>query len=74
MSKKLPSEAAPLDEPEWLFPYEYMLVGESFFIPTMRPAYMGYIIDTTSKKVGIKMKTFTCTENGVLGVRSWRMG
>jgi len=74
MSKKPPSEGAALDEPEWLFPYEFMLVGESFFIPTMRPAYMAYIIDTTSKKVGIKMKTFTYTENGVLGVRAWRIG
>jgi hypothetical protein len=74
MSKKLPTESAPLNEPEWLFPYEYMLVGESFFIPTMRPAYMGYIIDTTSKKAGVKIKAFTRREDGVLGVRAWRVG
>jgi len=50
-----------------------MDVGDSFFIPTMRPAYMAYVIDTTSKKSGIKCKCFTTTEKNVLGVRAWRI-
>ena len=33
-----------LSEPEWLFPFEVMEVGESFFVPTMKPAYMTYKI------------------------------
>jgi hypothetical protein len=50
-----------------------MEVGESFFMPTVRPAYAHYVIDKTSKKVGVVMKTYTMTEDGVLGVRSWRV-
>jgi hypothetical protein len=50
-----------------------MDVGDSFFIPTMRPAYMAYVIDTTAKKSGIKCKCFTTTEKNVLGVRAWRI-
>jgi hypothetical protein len=71
MSKKPPPEA-PYDEPEWLFPYSGMGIGDSFFVPTMKPAYMTYVIDTTAKKSGVKMKIFTRSEDGVLGVRAWR--
>jgi len=31
------------EEPEWIFPYDYMAIGESFFIPTLRPAQMTYV-------------------------------
>jgi len=48
-------------------------VGDSFFLPTMKPAYMSYIIDTTAKKAGVVMKVFTTTEKDVLGVRAWRI-
>jgi len=64
----------PPDEPEWIFPYTGMNIGDSFFIPTMRPAYMAYMIDTTSKKAGVKIKAYTTTKDGVLGVRAWRVG
>ena len=70
---KKPLEPAPVDEPEWLFPFEFMEVGDSFFIPTMRPAHLIYVIDLTSKKVGIKMKSYTRREKDILGVRSWRV-
>jgi len=72
MSKKTPSEV-PYDEPEWLFPYSGMNIGDSFFIPTMKPAYMTYVIDTTAKKFGVKIKVLTTTKDGVLGVRAWRI-
>ena len=65
---------ADFHEPEWIFPYEVMEIGDSFFMPTVRPAYGHYIIDITSKRVGIRMKTYTMIEDGVLGVRSWRIG
>lgn len=61
-------------EPEWIFPYQAMEIGDSFFMPTVRPAYGHYIIDVTSKRVEIRMKTHTVVEDGVLGVRSWRVG
>lgn len=64
----------PLEsEPEWLFPYDFMRVGDSFFIPTMRPSHMMYMIDLTSKKAGVAIKAFPRTEKGVLGVRAWRV-
>jgi len=72
MSKKNQPDA-PYDEPTWLFPYSGMDIGDSFFIPTMKPAYMTYVIDTSAKKYGIKVKVFTTTEDGVLGVRTWRI-
>lgn len=61
------------EEPEWLFPYSGMDIGDSFFIPTMKPAYMGYIIDTTAKNYGIRMKTFPVYHDGCIGVRAWRI-
>lgn len=63
----------PLDEPVWDLPFEGMDVGDSFFIPTMKPAYMTYVIDTRAKKAGYKVKIFTVTEKGILGVRAWRV-
>ena len=60
-------------EPEWVFPYEIMKVGDSFFMPTVRPAYGHYIIDVTSKRVDVVMKIYTVIEDDVLGVRAWRI-
>jgi hypothetical protein len=60
-------------EPEWIFPYLTMEVGDSFFMPTVRPAYGHYIIDVTSKRVDVVMKTHTVIEDDVLGVRAWRI-
>jgi hypothetical protein len=60
-------------EPEWIFPYLTMEVGDSFFMPTVRPAYGHYIIDVTSKRVDVVMKTHTVIEDNVLGVRAWRI-
>jgi hypothetical protein len=72
--KKNQDLLADFKEPEWIFPYEIMDVGDSFFMPTVRPAYGHYIIDLTSKRVDIRMKVFTAVEDGVLGVRAWRVG
>jgi len=50
-----------------------MEIGDSFFMPTMRPAYAHYIIDKTAKKSGVVMKTYTVREENILGVRAWRV-
>jgi hypothetical protein len=50
-----------------------MEVGDSFFIPTLKPAEMGYILDTRAKVAGIKVKSYAMTKDGLLGVRCWRM-
>ena len=72
MAKKL-DQLIDFSEPEWIFPYPIMEVGDSFFMPTVRPAYGHYIIDLTSKRVGLKLKMYTVVEDGVLGVRAWRI-
>jgi|APFre7841882654_1041346.scaffolds.fasta_scaffold65445_2 hypothetical protein len=62
------------EEPQWVLPYMAMEVGDSFFIPTMRPAKLMYIIDTSAKKYGIKVKSYITTEEGYYGIRTWRLG
>jgi hypothetical protein len=72
MSKKNPPPL-PYEEPEWVFPFHAMEIGDSFFIPTMKPAYFCYVIDTTAKKVGIKVKVYAASKDNALGVRAWRI-
>lgn len=62
-----------LTEPEWIFPFEGMLVGDSFFIPTLKPSPMIYSIETGAKRAGIKIKAFVTEKDGCLGVRAWRI-
>jgi hypothetical protein len=62
-----------IPEPEWVFPFEVMEVGESFFIPTLRFAEMIYAIDCGSKRAGIKVKSYIANKDGHIGVRTWRV-
>jgi hypothetical protein len=62
-----------VQEPEWIFPFEGMSVGESFFIPTLKPADMIFIVDTRAKVAKVRVKTFTSSKEGHLGVRVWRI-
>lgn len=64
---------ANLTEPEWIFPFEGMSVGDSFFIPTLKTSAMIYAIESGAKRVGIKVKTFVTMKDGCLGVRTWRI-
>ncbi len=59
-------------EPEWLLPYEGMEIGESFFVPTLRPAEFIYAADCGAKRVGIRVKCFVTTKDEYVGVRVWR--
>ena len=61
-------------EPEWLLPFEGMGIGDSFFIPTLRPAELIYSIDCGAKRVGIKVKAYVSAKDEKLGVRAWRIG
>lgn len=60
-------------EPVWAFPFEFMRVGESFFIATLKPAHMIYVIDTRAKDAKVKVKSYVSTKDGYLGVRVWRV-
>ena len=62
-----------LVEPEWVFPFQGMEVGDSFFIPTVRPAALLYVVDTRAKVYGIKVKVYPASKEGHLGVRVWRV-
>ena len=62
-----------IPEPEWVFPFESMEVGDSFFIPTLRFAEMLYAIDCGSKRAKIKVKSYIAAKDGHIGVRTWRI-
>jgi len=51
-----------------------MGIGDSFFIPTLKPSSMLYIIDTAAKRAQIRVKTYVTSKDGCLGVRTWRVG
>jgi ethanolamine utilization microcompartment shell protein EutL len=63
-----------LQEPEWVFPLDGMEVGDSFFVPTVKPAEMLYKIDTCAKVAKVRVKAFASSKEGHLGVRVWRVG
>ena len=62
-----------LQEPEWIFPFDGMEVGDSFFIPTVKPAEMLYRIDTCAKEAKVKVKAYTSSKDDHLGIRVWRV-
>jgi len=61
------------DDIEWVFPFEGMDVGDSFFVPTLKPSAIMYAIETGAKRAEIKVKAFITTKEGCLGVRVWRV-
>jgi hypothetical protein len=67
-------QSQSLTEPEWIFPFQGMDVGDSFFIPTVKPAILIYIVDSRAKAYGIRVKAYTSSKEGHLGVRVWRVG
>jgi hypothetical protein len=62
-----------IPEPEWVFPFEIMEVGDSFFIPTLRFAELIYAIDCGSKRAGIKVKSYVAVKDKHVGIRTWRI-
>jgi hypothetical protein len=50
-----------------------MEVGDSFFVPTLKPSALIYAIESGAKREGIRVKAFITTKEGNLGVRVWRM-
>jgi hypothetical protein len=71
--QEAPKEPERLKEPVWLFPFDGMEVGDSFFVPTLRPAHMNFVIDSRAKAAKIAVKIFATTKDGHLGVRVWRV-
>lgn len=63
-----------LSEPEWIFPFDAMEIGDSFFIPTLKPSELIYVADTRAKVAGLRVKAYPASKDGRLGVRVWRVG
>lgn len=61
------------NEPEWVFPFEGMEIGDSFFVPTLKPSPLIYAIECGAKRAKVKVKTFVTIKDGCLGVRAWRL-
>ena len=62
-----------LVEPEWILPFEGMQVGDSFFIPTLRPSELLYAVDCGAKRAKIRIKAFITVKGDAIGVRAWRI-
>lgn len=60
------------DKIEFILPFEGMSVGDSFFVPSLKPAELLYIIDTRAKIAGVRVKCFVTSSEGYMGVRVWR--
>jgi hypothetical protein len=60
-------------EPEWLYPFMGMGVGDSFFIPTMKSAEIIYSAMEAGKEYGIRVKAYASMKDGIMGVRVWRV-
>ncbi len=61
------------EEPEWGFPFQDMHVGDSFFIPTMKPASMIQAIQGGAKRLKIKVRAYITLKDNHIGVRCWRI-
>jgi hypothetical protein len=61
------------NEPEWIFPFEAMAIGDSFFIPTLHPEELIYAINCGAKRAKMRFRPFITTYNGLIGVRAWRI-
>ena len=61
------------NEPVWLFPFEGMEIGESFFIPTLKISEMIYAAETQAKKFGILVRAYASSKDDYMGIRVWRV-
>ncbi|MEI2419605.1 hypothetical protein V6O07_04980 [Arthrospira platensis SPKY2] len=55
------------------YPYAQLDVGDSFFVPGTTTKSLGSAAANAAKKLGVVFATRTVTENGVTGVRIWRV-
>jgi hypothetical protein len=60
-------------EIEWLFPFDSMQVGDSFFIPSIQTGPLIFSLERGAKKAGVRVKTQVVVEDKLMGVRTWRV-
>lgn len=62
------------NEPEFLLPFNYMRVGQSFFVPTTNPEVMLAVIqDCIRTHYTGNFRPAIYRYNGMNGVRVWRV-
>lgn len=58
---------------EWLFPFDSMQAGDSFFIPSVKTAELIFSIERGAKRSKVRVKTQIVIEDDLMGVRTWRL-
>lgn len=68
------SQTPPVnEEPEFVFPFDSMSSGESFFVPTLKPASMVYTVNRMAHLAKVRVRVYPATKDGLLGVRVWKL-
>lgn len=68
------SQTPPVsEEPEFILPFDWMSAGESFFIPTLKPAHMTYTVNQKAYSAKVRVRVYPTTKDGLLGVRVWKL-
>ena len=62
-----------MKEPEWVYPFLGMEVGDSFFIPTLTPSPITYSVIEAAKEQGLKIKVYPAMVDNIMGLRIWRI-
>lgn len=62
-----------LFEPEWIFPFDGMEIGDSFFIPTLNTSGMLFNIKEAARKSETQVRCAIVVHDNMLGVRTWRI-
>jgi hypothetical protein len=63
--------AKQLSEPVWVFPFENMEIGESFFIPTLKSSAMIFAVESGAKRAGVRVRVYPSIKDSCMGVRVW---
>jgi len=63
-----------LEEPVWVFPFDFMEIGESFFIPTLKQSAMTYAVESGAKRAKVKVRVCPSIKEDCIGIRVWRTG
>lgn len=55
------------------YPFDVMDIGDSFFVPRMKPSGLGGSIKLASERLGYRFSTRTEDVDGVRGLRVYRV-
>tara|TARA_R100000935_G_C2837333_1_gene168899 strand:+ start:824 stop:1018 length:195 start_codon:yes stop_codon:yes gene_type:complete len=61
-------------EPVWIFPFENMEIGESFFIPTLKSSAMIFAVESGAKRAGVRVRVYPSIKDECIGIRVWLTG